>query len=280
MAQIIIEKSGAIVLARFNNPPHGYMDDQTESELEAFLDDVEADADVRVIVFTGALEDVFIRHYDVSLLYRRSQEMAARNMSFDPARPVPEAGLHRCYRRMEAMPKAFVAAINGTAMGGGFELSLACDIRLVKEGPYDLGLPEINLGILPGAGGTQRLPRLIGESRALEMELLGRTISPREAKEFGLATYCVEGDVVARALEVANSLASRSPKALGYIKRLIRGAATMEITEGLALERTLFCDLMVDKQALSEMGDMDAGRRDIRDPAHTASRQASAPSPR
>lgn len=270
MAQMSIEKKGPVALVKFHNPPHGYMDGQTEIELKAFLDDLERDDNIRSVVFTGGSEDVFIRHYDVSLLYKRSQSMAEKGMTFDPARPVPEAILHRCFRRMEEMPKAFIAAINGSAMGGGFELALACDIRLVKEGPYDLGLPEINLGILPGAGGTQRLPRLIGESRALELELLGRTMSPREAKEIGLAAFCVKGDVVAKAMEVALALASRSPRAFAHIKKLIRGAASTSIDEGLADERTLFCDLMVDPRALSEMADMDAEKRDIRDPNFTA----------
>ncbi|MEH6546780.1 MAG: enoyl-CoA hydratase/isomerase family protein [Sneathiella sp.] len=271
MPQMSVEKIGPIALVKFHNPPHGYMDGHTEVELESFLDDVEKDDNIRSIVFTGGLEDVFIRHYDVSLLYKRSQSMAAKGMTFDPARPVPEAIMHSCFRRMEEMPKAFIAAINGSAMGGGFELTLACDIRLVKDGLYDLGLPEINLGILPGAGGTQRLPRLIGEARALELELLGRTISPREAKEIGLAAYCVNGDVVAKAMEVAEALANKSPRAFGHIKKLVRGAAITPVDEGLAAERTLFCDLMVDTRALSEMADMDAGKRDIRDPNYTAS---------
>lgn len=272
MTQFSIEKKDHVSLVRMSNPPHGFMDAETEKELENFLDEIEGDDDIRVVVFTGGLDDVFIRHYDVSVLYERSKAMAAKAMRFDISRPVPEAPLHRCFRRMEAMPKAFVAAINGSAMGGGFELALACDIRLVKEGAYDLGLPEINLGILPGAGGTQRLPRLIGESRALELELLGRTISPREAKEIGLAAFLVDGDVVAKALEVAGALANRSPKALSHIKKLVRGAATNAFDDGLAQERTLFCDLMVDERALHEMGRMDAGERDIRDPDFTASR--------
>jgi enoyl-CoA hydratase/carnithine racemase len=271
MTQLTIEKIENISLVRFCNPPYGYMDGETEKELKAFIDDVEKDDDIRAVVFTGGLEDVFIRHYDVSVLYQRSKAMAEKSMSFDISRPVPEPVLHQCLRRMEAMPKAFIAAINGSAMGGGFELALACDIRLVKDGPYDLGLPEINLGILPGAGGTQRLPRLIGESRALELELLGRTMSPREAKEIGLAAHCIEGDVVAKALDIAKALASRSPKAFAHIKKLVRGAATTSGEEGLAQERTLFCDLMVDERALDEMGRMDSGARDIRDPDFAAS---------
>ena len=266
MKQVSTDIEGGVALVRFHNPPHGYMDDRTEEELSAVLDEIENNDAVRAVVMTGGLENVFIRHYDVGVLYERGKAMAAKGMSFDVSRSVPEVPLHICLGRMEAMPKAFVAAINGTAMGGGFELALACDIRVVKDGVYDLGLPEINLGLLPGAGGTQRLPRLIGQAKALELELLGRTMRPREARDIGIASHCVEGDVVAKAMELARTLARKSPKALGHIKRLVRSTADRPLEEGLADERTLFCDLMVDERALKEMGDMASGKRDIRDP--------------
>jgi enoyl-CoA hydratase len=168
---------------------------------------------------------------------------------------------------MEAMGKPFIAAINGSAMGGGFELALACDIRIVKDGPYDLGLPEVNLGILPGAGGTQRLAGLVGKAKALDLMLLGRTMTPREATDLGLASYCVKENVLEKALEVAALLASRSPRAVSHIKDLIQGVNNRSAEDGFARERTLFCDLMVDERGLEEMRKMAAGERDIRDPA-------------
>lgn len=271
--QITTEVDAGVVLVRFHNPPHGFMDGGTEEELTAVLDDIEHNNTIRAVVMTGGLEDVFIRHYDVAVLYERGKAMAARGLSFDVTRPVPEAPLHACLRRMEASPKPFIAAINGTAMGGGLELALACDIRLALDGRYDLGLPEINLGLLPGAGGTQRLTRLIGEAKALELQLLGRTINPGEAKAIGLVAECVAGDVIERALALAQTLASRSPRALGHIKHLVRSAADRPLGEALARERTLFCDLMVDARALTEMGEFVAGKRDIRDPEHMAGKR-------
>ncbi len=267
MAQLTIDRQDNIGIIRFSNPPLGYMDGETESELEAALTEVEGDPEMRAVIVTGADKEVFIRHFDVGVLFERSKAMAERGLTFDPARPVPESPIHKCYRRIEAMGKPFIAAINGTAMGGGFELALACDIRIVKDGPYDLGLPEVNLGILPGAGGTQRLTRLVGKAKALELMLLGRTLTPREATELGLASFCVDGDVLEKALEVASLLASRSPRAVGHIKDLIQGVSNRSSEDGFARERTLFCDLMVDERGLEEMGKMVAGERDIRDPS-------------
>ncbi len=265
MAQFNLSREGAVVKAAISNPPNGYMDGETEAELGALLDEVEFDDAIRAVVFTGGQEDVFIRHYDVGVLEARSREMAARGLTFDTARPVPESPYLTCLRRIETLPKAFVAAINGTAMGGGFELALACDIRLAQNGEYDLGLPEINIGLLPGAGGTQRLARLIGEARALEMTLLGRTIRPVEAATLGIVSACVEGDVVEHAMEIAAELAAKPPRAFGHIKRLVRAASDRPLEAGLADERTLFCDLMVDDRSIELMAEMNAGRRDIRD---------------
>ena len=265
MTQITTRQDGAVLTATFSNPPDGYMNIGTAGELTSLLDSIESDDSVRVIVLTGGQPDVFIRHYDVGELETTSRQMSDKGMTFDTARPVPESPYLACLRRMENMSKIFIAAINGTAMGGGFELALACDIRLVKDGASHLGLPEVNLGILPGAGGTQRLPRLIGEGRALEMMLLGRTISPAEALDLGIVTECVDGDVLARAQSIAAEVAGKPQRAVAHIKRLVRGSTSRTIDDGLAEERTLFCDLMVDPQAITRMAEMNTGKRDIRD---------------
>ena len=270
MPRIIIEQDGSTWIAKFSNPPEGYMDNQTVEEFSALLDDVDKSETVRAVILTGNDPDVFIRHFDVSSLLATSQKMAARDLKFSIDRPVPENNVHVCYRRMEEMSVIFIAAINGSAMGGGFEMVLACDFRLVKQGPYDLGLPEINIGILAGAGGTQRLTRLIGQAKAMEMELLGRTISPDEAVSYGVAMECVDGNVVARALQIALKLAEKSPRASGHIKKLIKGVGDWGFEEGLANERTLFCDLMIDPRGLADMEKMLEGTNAIRDPEESA----------
>jgi enoyl-CoA hydratase/carnithine racemase len=144
-------------------------------------------------------------------------------------------------------------------------LALACDIRIAVRGDYLLGLPEINIGLLPGAGGTQRLPRLIGEGRALEMVLLGKTISPEEALSLGVVTEVVSDDLLARAKVLANELAGKHAHALACIKKLIRSSSYLPREVGMAHERTLFCGLMVDAQSLAMMRLLVQGQFEIQD---------------
>jgi enoyl-CoA hydratase/carnithine racemase len=264
MTRLLVEREGPAWVVRFHNPPHSYMDHLTAQELAEFLDEVEASDTVRVVILTGAEAGVFIRHYDVGELLQTGMAMAEKGLEFSLERPVPESEVHRCLRRIETLPTIFIAAVNGLAMGGGFEIALACDLRLVQEGDYDLGLPEVNVGLLPGAGGTQRLSRLLGQARAMEMILLGKTISPRGAFDIGLALECVPGDVLVRAWEVAARIVGHSPRATAHIKQLVRGAHDWSPEEGLAIERTLFCDLLVAPQSIEAMAQMVEGGVDIR----------------
>jgi len=254
----------AVATARLFNPPLGTMDAATEDELTAALDIVEAAPHIRVLVFTGRDAGVFVRHYDVNVLEQRGRKMAQRGLTFSLNRPVPEAPYHRCLARLERSPCIFIAALNGTCMGGGYELALACDLRYAQQGDYRIGLPEINIGLLPGAGGTQKLRRLMGPARALETLLLGRTFSPAEAAQQGLVHEC-RADALMHALAVARELAGKVPAALRHIKHLVRCADSLDPAAALAAERTLFCDLLVNEQSLQRMAQMNAGERDIAD---------------
>ena len=265
MTQIEIKRNGAVLTATITITPDGFMDPVTEDELGTLLDQVDSDDGVRAVVFTGGMPDVFIRNYDVGVLSATAERMAGREMRFETTRSVPESPYHVCLRRITESPVAFIAAINGTAMGGGFELALACDIRIALDGAYDLGLPEINIGLLPGAGGTQRLPRLIGEGRAFEMVARGRTLSPAEALDWGIVSEVVAKDVAARGLEIAEELSRKPARAFRNIKRLMRTGFDRPLAEGLADERTLFCDVMVDEETIARMADLNDGKRDIRD---------------
>lgn len=264
-AKVELERQGAIALVRFSNPPDGLMDDKVEAEFAAILDRIAGDSAIRAVILTGGLEGVFIRHYDVALLAERAAAMRARGMAFSLGRPVPEAPFHALLRRIEEEPRPFIAAINGTAMGGGFELALACDFRLAQAGDYSIGLPEVNLGILPGAGGTQRLTRLIGPSAALWYIARGETLGPQAAADAGFVHRCVPGDVTAAALELAQALERRSGQALAHVKALIRRHSMEPQADALAAERTLFCDLLVSDAAAEAMGKVARGERDIRE---------------
>jgi len=253
------EPDGLAVL-RFDNPPHGYMDRQSEAELESALDKIEKTDGLRVVILTGAQEGVFIRHYDVGVLEQRARKMQARGLTFSTERPVPESPIHRCLRRIEASERIFIAALNGSAMGGGYELALACDLRIAQDGDYRIGLPESNIGLLPGAGGTQRLARLIGPAKALEYILRGRTFTPAQAMAAGLVNECCSAPALRRARELARELGQKPPRALAHIKRLLRAP---DVGAAFADERTLFCDLMVDPRSIELMAQMNAGTRRI-----------------
>ena len=265
MAQLAVRRDGAVAIVTITNPPLGYMDSGTVPELDAVTAELAADDSVRAVVITGGLPGVFIRHYSVVELEQLSRNLRANGVVVDIENRVPERDLDRVFRRIETMPKPVIAAINGLAMGGGFELTLACDIRIAEEGAYEVGLPEIKVGILPGAGGTQKLARLVGMARALEMTLRGRTVSPAEAFELGIVQELTPtGGALSRAMEMAHEMAARSPRAAGHIKRLVRMSAETPLDEGLALERTLFLDLMVSDEGHDLMAKMNAQDLDIR----------------
>lgn len=265
--RVSLRRLGAdLAVMRLANPPRGYMDDASDRELGAALDAIDADAGIRVVIVTGGQPDVFVRHYDVAVIERNARAMAARGMRFDPGRPVPEAPVHRNYRRIETSDRIFIAAINGFAMGGGFELALACDLRIAQDGDYRIGLPEANIALLPGAGGTQRMTRLVGPGRALEWILLGRTFGPREAAANGLVNECCAGSALERSVALAGELVRRHPLALAHVKRLVRGAAAADPQAGHAEERTLFCDLVVSERTIADLAAFNAGDRPITDP--------------
>jgi enoyl-CoA hydratase/carnithine racemase len=205
-----------------------------------------------------------VRHYDVAVLHQRAQAMRARGKTFSIERPVPQGGIHRCIERIDASPLVFIAAINGVAMGGGFELALGCDIRLAQSGDYQLGLPELNLGLLPGAGGTQAMAHLLGTGPALFHLLTAKVFNPQELLSLGLASACVD-DVVAHAMQLAARIEAVPARACANIKRLVRNAPRWSRTEGLAAERTLFCDCMVDVAAQPLMAAVAQGERTIAD---------------
>jgi enoyl-CoA hydratase/carnithine racemase len=157
---------------------------------------------------------------------------------------------HAAFGRMAAAPQVFIAFIAGHALGGGLEIGLACDIRLAAAGSYKLGLPEVTLGLLPGNGGTQRLPRLIGPSRALELLLTGQTYGVERARDMGLVAAVYDADTAQTAVrEYAERLAAGPALAIASIKRCVHEGTQMTLDEGLTLERELMDQLFRTRDA-------------------------------
>jgi len=254
----------AVLTITLDNPPDGLMTDAMGAALLGVIEGEAAGDDVRCVILTGGVEGVFVKHHSGEDLLKLSKGLRKAGKTFDETSRVDDHVMNRLARALEALPKPVIAAINGHAMGGGLELAMACDIRLVEHGEFSIGLPEVNIGLLPGAGGTQRLARLVGLGRALEMILRGRTIAPAQAVSMGLAHELVE-DAMARANELAAELAAKPPRALAHAKRLVRAALPAIDPETLLLESRLFLDLVVSDEANKRLGEMIAGERNIRD---------------
>ncbi|MBI3676733.1 MAG: enoyl-CoA hydratase/isomerase family protein [Proteobacteria bacterium] len=218
-----------------------------------------ADDSVRAIVLTGGAPGYFIRHYSVAAIIAAGEAIRASGVTIREDQEAGFFSFDHAIALCETMPKPVIAALSGSCMGGAFELALACDIRIAEDGPYQIGLPEINLGILPGAGGTQRLPRTIGTAAALMHILMGDPISPREAERRGFVHETVSGKALTRAMDIAKHLCGHDAPALAYIKRLVREATSKPLKEGLNLERNLFSRLAASDAALKRMRDYEAG---------------------
>lgn len=205
---------------------------QLRAELKEVLDEI-PDSDVKVVVLTGGADTgAFVAGADVTEL-RERDALEQREASKRP----------RIYERVDDCPVPVIARINGHALGGGCELIQACDLRIGHE-DAKIGQPEINLGIMPGGGGTQRLPRLVGEGHAMRLILTGELIDATEAQEIGLVDE-VHGDdsFDDRVYELAESMAAKSSVALEFAKKSIKAASRMDLEAGIEYEAELFAQL-------------------------------------
>jgi enoyl-CoA hydratase/carnithine racemase len=235
-------REGGVVTLVHANPPRHTLTAAGVRELHERLDALERDPALRVLVLTGGGEGVFIAHYEVGEL-AAAAEGASRGAA-PAAAPAPPRRLHPFHElclRLERLPAITLAALNGNAAGGGLELALACDFRLLADGPFRIGLPETSVGIIPGAGGTQRLTRLLGTARALDLVLHATLLAPAEAAASGLVHRVFPAARFAAEVRAfAQDLADRAPIALAAAKRAIRAGAELPLAEGLALEQEQF----------------------------------------
>ena len=248
-----------------DNPPRNFMTGRMVRELDELVSSLEGDASIGSVVITGAPDDTFITHFDVREILVGSEAAgqvpaavaggalrAVGALSHVPGAKAglertPAAGMvelrriHDLFLRMNRLDKVFIAAINGFATGGGCELALACDIRLMAKGDGRIGQPEILVGIIPGAGGTQRLTRILGPGPALESMLEGTIYTPEEAEALGIVTHVVPADeLMPRALELAERLARRAPAAVEGLKRAVYEGGSSALRDGLHIERAAF----------------------------------------
>src|SRR5438270_9006042 len=244
-----------------------YFDAEMGDVLTEALDQFAGDAKVRVVVITGGAPGYFNRHFSIPALIEIAESLRASGRQWPENATYNGGFFDKAMALCESMPKPVIAAISGTALAGAFEFALACDLRIAEDGDYLIGLPEAELGLLPGAGGTQRLPRTIGSAAALMHILMGQPLNPRDAERKGLVHETVSGKAIDRAMEIAKRFCSHTPESLGYIKRLVRSAIDTPLAEGLALERNLFMRLCVSDQALARMRSYEA--KEITDPSRS-----------
>jgi enoyl-CoA hydratase len=225
---ITMKTAGRILTISLNRPPTNPLNSAFGQELyDAFSEAGQMDG-ITVVVITSELEKAFIAGADI-------KEMAAKDgdQMDDFSRLLQDAN-----NLLSGMQKVVIAAINGHALGGGCELAMACDFRFMMAGKALIGLPEVGLGLIPGAGGTQRLPRLVGIAKALEMMLQGKAVGPEEALAIGLVNRVIEPEnFMAEVMAFAEKLAAGAGKAMGAIKAAVYEGIELPMAEALAVER-------------------------------------------
>ena len=255
---------GQIVTCYLSNPPTHTLTAEGVIEIHKFLDIMEAKKDLRVLAFTGDGDEVFIKHYEVGEL----AETAEKNLNKTQVNSDPKElhGFHRMLLRLRDLGAIVIAGINGNTAGGGCEFSLGCDLRIMSDGDYKIGLPETSVGILPGGGGTQRLARLIGASRALDLILHARLLTPHEAESFGIINKIIPHKNFHEGLNhYCQDIANRAPIALSQVKKIIHKGLDMTLEEGLLLEQKAFDITMNSEDAAQAMRALLTAEENIED---------------
>lgn len=248
MKYVRTQQDGGVLVATLHHPPRNFLRTGMVYEIREVMAQAGSDETVKVVVLTGGVEGYFIAHADLEAV--RSTD------------PTNEGSVkhylawHAMMDSLGACPAVVIAAVNGHATGGGCEVALAADLRFMARGPYLTGLLESQLNILAGSGGTQRMARLLGVGRALELMLEGRLLSPEEALAAGLVnrTYPA-GELLPRTMEYAQRLASRPRAVLSNIKQAVRLGMDLPLPQALARERELFLPLVASPEAQARLAE-------------------------
>lgn len=222
--------SGRVGVITLHHPPANALNQATISSLNAVLDYAENHAEIKVLVLTGAGK-FFVAGADIKEIAMVEDAVGGKQLAMHG---------QKVFRRMEAFSKPIIAAINGACLGGGLELAMACHIRYAAH-EAKLGMPELNLGLIPGFAGTQRLPRLVGKARAMEMILSGQMIGGEEAASYGLVNRSFPLDqLMDQVMELANAIAAKGAISIDYAIKAINASAELSMDEGEQLEADLF----------------------------------------
>lgn len=228
-----LSKEDGIAIITIDNGPMNVLSQEVVRQLDEVCDVIAKDSEVVVAIVTGSGERAFMAGADIkefpASMKLTEEEMVAGSLK-----------MHTIFNKIDFLKKPTIAAINGLAFGGGCELAMLCDIRIAEEQAL-LGLPEIKLGLFPGGGGTQRLPRLVGEAKAKELMFTGDPISAQIAKEIGLVNQVVpKGEALQAAKRMARTIAEKSLPALSLIKEAVDKGMEVSIEEGIKIEAQLF----------------------------------------
>lgn len=227
---VTVTREGAVGILTLNRPPANSYNLDFVRQFSAAVDQIDNAPAIRAVVVKSALEKFFCAGADVKFFSAGTQQS---NMEMIRAE-------HAALERIGRVPKIFIALIGGHALGGGLEIALACDLRFCGDGDFKLGLPEATLGLLPGNGGTQRLARLIGKSRAIDLMITGRAVTPHEALSLGVVDRVFpSAELSAKTMEYAATLARGAAFALGRIKLAVNEGSEMPLSDGLAHERKM-----------------------------------------
>jgi enoyl-CoA hydratase/carnithine racemase len=241
------QRDDGVVVAAYRNDPMNYLTGQAAEELGGLMAEWQ-DPGVRAVVLCGAVPGRFITHYSVEELLALAEDREA----LPEVWPAMSAGFQALLAGPSALPKPVIVAMTGDTMGGGLELSLACDIRVAEAGPYRIGFLETKLGIIPGGGGTQRLARMLGAAAAVEIVMRGRVFTPEQACARGIV-HEVAADARTRAVEIASELAALSPVAVAQAKRAVYDGVELPLAAGLAIEADAFLATMVSDEGVAAM---------------------------
>jgi enoyl-CoA hydratase/carnithine racemase len=236
-----LDRDGAVGIIVLDRPPANSYDYDFLRELGSAVDDARYDDGLRAVAVISASDKFFSAGADVTAFQAGSANQRAMTAVL----------AHEVFRKFENTPMVFVAAIAGHALGGGLELALACDLRFAARGSYRIGLPEVNLGLFPGSGGTQRLPRLVGLSRGIDLIANARTLSPEDAKELGIVDELYDDDATCRtaAIDYCAKLAAGPSEAIGRAKVVTSLGYAAPLDLGLALEREAIARVFVSEDA-------------------------------